>query len=280
MMDEPHRCLVGDDAVQQSRHVTRREDRGWFESDEWYTLALAALTEVTSATRADVTLVTGLPVSFYDDKDRVAAKLRGIHRAKRDDRAGQQFTITDLRVIPQPFGALLSLALDNHGKIVDVDLATSTVGVIDIGGKTTNLLSVEHLSEIRHATDGVNVGAWSVVRALRDWLAREYPDLDLRDHQIAQVVQKRRLAYYGEAVEIGDVVDELLEPMASQVIAAATQLWNGAAALRAVLVAGGGALLLGPYLRSHFRHARLVDDPVFANAVGFWKFAERVGNAR
>lgn len=277
MMDEPEQALVGDDAVTQSRHITRREDRNWVNSSEWYTLAMAALTEITSGTRADLTIVTGLPVSFYDDKISVTIRLQGQHRAKRDGRPAQSFNVTELRVIPQPFGALLSLALSTTGKIIDTSLATGSVGVIDIGGKTTNLLSVTNLSEIAHATDGVNVGAWSVVRALRSWLAREYPELDLRDHQINAMVQARKLTYYGEQIEIGDIIDEMLAPMAGQVISEAGQLWNGAANLDAILVSGGGALLLGEYVKRHFRHARVVDDPVFANATGFWKFARRIG---
>ena len=276
LLEEPRRVLVGADAVLQSRHITRREDRRWIESNEWYTLALAAMTEITTGTRAEMNIVTGLPISFYDDRDAVQARLAGQHRVQREDRPAQQFNVNDVRVIPQPFGALLSVALDNGGKIVDHDMATGNVGVIDIGGKTTNLLAVSSLSEINRETASVGVGAWSVVRALRAWMAREYPDLDLRDHQVAEVVQLRRLTYYGEEIEIGDIIDDILEPMASQIIAEATQLWNGAAGLKAILVAGGGALLLGEYVRRHFRHARVVDDPVFANATGFWKFARRI----
>ena len=36
--------------------------------------------------------------------------------------------------------------------------------------------------------------------------------------------------------------------------------------------------LLGPYVTRHFRHARAVEDPVFANAVGFWRFAQRLSH--
>ena len=61
------------------------------------------------------------------------------------------------------------------------------------------------------------------------------------------------------------------------VIAQATQLWNGTAGLDAILVAGGGALLLGPYLHRAFPHMRVVDNPVFANALGYWRFAQRLG---
>jgi hypothetical protein len=77
-------------------------------------------------------------------------------------------------------------------------------------------------------------------------------------------------------VDLGLVVDAALEPMADQVIAQATQLWNSGAGLDAILVSGGGALLLGPYIKRHFRHARVVGDAVFANALGYWRFAQRL----
>ena len=75
-------------------------------------------------------------------------------------------------------------------------------------------------------------------------------------------------------------MDAALEPMAEQVIAQATQLWNGGAGLDAVLVSGGGALLLGPAIEAHFRHARVVEEPVFANALGYWRFAQHLSNAQ
>jgi hypothetical protein len=153
------------------------------------------------------------------------------------------------------------------------------VGVIDIGGKTTNLLSVDRLAEIGRETESVSVGAWDVVRAVRSYLAHRCPNLELRDHQIVEAIVSRQLRYYGQQVDLKPVVDAALEPMANQVIAQATQLWNGGAGLDAILVAGGGALLLGPFVKAHFRHARIVTDPVFANAEGYWKLAQRLSSS-
>ena len=274
---EPAHVLVGEQAVTQSRFVNRREDRSWIESDEYYYLALAALTELTKATVAELRIVTGLPVAFYNDKGVLRNLLLGEHRAAREGRRAQVFKVTDCRVIPQPFGALLAESLDDQGNVADKELATGNVGVIDVGGKTTNLLSVSRLSEIGRETASVSIGAWDVVRAVRDWLADHCPNLELRDHQIVSAIIAREVEYYGEPVNLEPVVDTALGPMAEQVIAQATQLWNGGAGLRAILVSGGGAHLLGPAIQAHFRHARVVEEPVFANAIGYWKFAQHLG---
>jgi hypothetical protein len=273
----PDHVQVGEEAIRQSRFIRPREDRQWIESQSWYHLFLASLTELTTAKRVDLRIVTGLPVSFYADKMTVRDRLLGDHRAQREGRHTQTFRVTDCRVIPQPFGSLLAVTLDDRGRIVDNTLATGTVGVVDVGGKTTNLLSVDRLSEIGKETASVNVGAWDAVRAVTSWLADSYPGLeDLRPHQIVDAVIARQVKYYGEPVDLTAVVEDTLEPMAEQVLAEATRLWNGGATIDAILVSGGGALLLGPYVTRHFRHARVLSEPVFANALGFWRFAERL----
>jgi plasmid segregation protein ParM len=277
ILTQPMSAMIGKEAIAQSRFLNRREDRGWVESDEWYALALASLTKLTSATGADLVIVTGLPVTFYADKAVVRDRLLGEHKVQREGHRAQSLRVSDCRVIPQPFGALLSATLDDRGRIADQVLATSAVGVIDVGGKTTNLLSVNRLSEISRETASVSIGAWDVVRAVKTWLADHCPDLDLRDHQIIDAIIARQVSYYGEQIDIAPVVDGAIAPLADQVIAEATQLWNGGAALGAILVSGGGALLLGGHIRQHFRHARAVDDPVFANALGFWRFAQYLG---
>lgn len=275
ILTTPSHVQVGEGAVSQSRFLKRREDRSWTESEEWYNLFLASLTEITTAS-VELRIVTGLPVAFYNDKATVRDRLLGQHKVQREGRRAQTFTVAHCNVIPQPFGALLAATLDNRGAITDKQLATGAVGILDVGGKTTNLLSVNRLSEIGRETASANVGAWDTVRAMRDWLNAHCPNLELRDHQIIDAIIARQVKYYGEPVDLSGAVDDILEPLAEQVVAEATQLWNGAAGLDAILVSGGGALLLGPYIGRHFRHARVVEIPVFANAVGFWRFAERL----
>jgi len=277
ILTEPEPVLVGLGAIEQSRFLRRREDRGWVNSSEWYHLALAALTELTTATNAEMVIVTGLPVSFYDDKDIPRARLLGDHRTARDGRRAQSFKVVDCRVIPQPFGALLAASLDDRGRIRDQALATGAVGVVDVGGKTTNLLSVNRLAEINKETASISAGAWDVARAVRFYLDGTCPNLDLEDHEVMDAVLAGRVRYYGEPVNLEPTIEAALEPMAEKVIAEAGQLWNGAAGLDVIMVTGGGALLLGPKICEHFPHARVVKEPLWANALGFWRFAQRLG---
>lgn len=278
VLTEPQHVLVGDEAIEQSRFLQRREDRKWFEGEEWAMLFLAAATELTSATVAELDLVTGLPVSFYEDRESVAARLTGEHRVQREGRRAQIVRVRNVRVIPQPFGTLLAEVLSESGQVAEQKLARANVGIIDVGGKTCNLLSVARLAEISRATASVNVGGWDLVRGVRAWLSDHCAGLDdLRDHQLASAIQAREIRFYGEPVaEFASVVDAMAAELAGQVISQASQLWNGGAMLDAILVTGGGALLLGDAIRRQWRHARVVSDPVFGNAVGYARLARRL----
>jgi len=121
----------------------------------------------------------------------------------------------------------------------------------------------------------VNVGGWTAVKMLQRDLASRCPNLDLRPHEITQAIIDRSVVYYGDVVDLSEPVDNILDSLAAQVVSEATQVWNGAAGLSAILVSGGGALLLGDHIKKHFRHARVVNGPVMANAHGFWKLSRR-----
>jgi plasmid segregation protein ParM len=275
---EPTHVLVGEQAVNQSRFVNRREDREWIESDEYLCLLYRAITDVTTATMVNANIVTGLPVAFYKDKKILEEHIRGEHRPRREGRRAQRIRIDKVRIIPQPFGTLLSVTLNDQGQIADTKLAVAAVGIIDVGGKTTNILSVQRLSEITRETTSINIGGWTLVRAVRDWLSDTCPGLDdLRDHQIAAAIRRRQIRYYGEPVaEFPSLVDELSAEMAQQIVAEIGHLWNGGATLDKILITGGGALMLGEHLRHHWRHAHIVDNPIYANAIGYWKLARRL----
>ena len=123
-------CLIGESAVMQSRFIDRREDRSWIEGDAYYKLMLASFSELTMATVCELVVVTGLPVAFYArDKDSLRNRFLGEHRATREGRRTQLFRVVECRVIPQPFGALLSVALDHRGQIADRGLATGAISV-------------------------------------------------------------------------------------------------------------------------------------------------------
>lgn len=267
--------LVGQGAVDQSRFSQRQEDRGWIHTQEYTSLFLAALSETTQDLATDICLITGLPLAYFADAQALRDSLGQAHIVHRRGRAAQTFTVIHCRVIPQPFGSLFSLALTQAGGVARPEYLTDLVGVVDVGGHTTNILTAIGGREQVRATTSVPSGAWDVVRAVREDLATLCAGLDLSGHQLSQAVTRKSVSYFGQDVDLTSLVEGASRSLSQRVIASASQLWGTGAELRYILVTGGGAHLVGPAIVDHFskhQSVTVLEDPVFANAVGYYRF--------
>ncbi len=272
---------IGEEALQTSRFASRREDRDWIVSLQYVRLFIAALSAATTSKFTAMNIVTGLPVTYITDRDRLASTLAcewKFHRAGRQHR--QMVRVGEVTVIPQPFGTLLAQVLDNHGRIADTDLATGRIGVVDIGGKTTGFLTVNKLREIPQATGSIDVGAWDALTLARDAISNQYPGLDLADHEVSACASTcKTVSYFGKPVDVSELIANALHPLADRVINEASARWDSGARLDTILVTGGGAHLIGKAICAEYRHARVVPKAAFANVLGYWRYGQRIREA-
>lgn len=270
--------LVGEEAIDQSRWIHRREDRSWIESKQWKTLFLAALSEITEKPRNEMLLVTGLPVSYFKaDKDKVKTLVLGEHRFTRGNRDEQVIDIVECRVMPQPFGSLFNEALDGNGKISNSELL-EPVGVVDIGSKTTNFLLSKGLRDVSPQTVSIDKGGWDVARALQESILEDnrFSDINYSDHEWMKAVINKYFWYGNTKIDVTDVLAKITKAFAEQVIDSSTAVWGNGREVRQILVTGGGALLIGDWLIGHFPHARILKESIFSNARGYHKFAVKI----
>ena len=272
--DEDGQWIIGEGATGQTRFIQRREDGRWYQSSAYRRLMLAAFGQATSGTAVKMQIVTGLPVAYYRaGKEELEAIFLGQHRVALAGRPAQRIEVQTCRVIPQPFGAIFALAMNDAGRVVNKSLVKGPTAVIDIGGKTTNLLRVIDLKDDSARTTSINTGGWDIVRDIGDFLTATYPDMALSEAQIMEAVTERRIWYHDQFVDISAAVAEITAEMANVIHSKATQLWNGGGDLRHLLITGGGAYLIGQSLKTYFPQAAIAPDAQFANALGYWKFA-------
>ncbi|NMB65623.1 MAG: ParM/StbA family protein [Spirochaetes bacterium] len=265
--------MIGETAVEESRIIARREDRKWITSPEYYRLFIGALSKVKDNI---VSIVTGLPVAFYDDKDELEQILKAGEHIFSANGVDRKVTVDKCLVIPQPFGTVACLALDENGNISDKDLASGNVGIIDIGGKTTNILTVSKLSEVARQTVSINTGGWDIARDVKNQLNKIYPAMEeQRDHEIADIVRNKSITLFGNKINIAEIVDSVVFPLSQQVIAEINQMWGSSAGLSKIVITGGGAYFVAPYIMQKYSHAIMVDDPVFSNVIGYYKLGAR-----
>lgn len=140
-------------------------------------LALAAA-GTCSQTHGPINEVTGLPVAYLKrDTKRLKQILQGEHEIiyHHQDAPDEhrRLSIDKVHVIPQPIGSIFNLIFDDNGKICDRDLATSKLGVVDIGFKTTDFSIFDHLQYIERGSSTMDTGVAKCFSVIADKLRQE-----------------------------------------------------------------------------------------------------------
>ena len=271
------RYNIGNSAIEQSRFITRSENRDWIDSEEYLALLHAALSTIQESGGFTTNIVTGLPLAYYDDdKDKIKDRFEMLHQVRRGGRAVLRANIEKCYVVPQPMGALASLTFDESGNISRPEFLNSRVGIIDIGGKTTNILHAYKMRDIQTETESINIGAWDIVKAMRKNIEAVCQGANYNDHEIMESIKYKRIKYSGTIIDIRENVEVVLNNVCSPIISKVRELWAGdGARLDRIVISGGGSLLIGQKLSDMIEHQNvtLIEDPVYANADGYYKLA-------
>lgn len=278
LITEEGECFVGELALLQSRLRWTLLDRSRVGERSARLLAIAALCAVTDPDgEAKLDLVTGLPVSWYGDKEVLTSALQGRHVVRY--RIGEKERIARLDVgrvlvVPQPFGSLFSRIIDDEGVLVDEELAGGRVGVIDIGTYTTDYILVDRLRYVERGSGSIPSGLSQAYRLLAQAIEDRW-GLTLALHEVDRVVRDGAVRVFGMQEPIADLTKPIFSALAEEVLAEAISLWGDGRDLDAVLVTGGGAAVIGDRVARRFPHAQLLGDPAMANVRGFWRYGQR-----
>lgn len=275
---------VGRGAVVQSENTIRRNERGWYSTPEYLTILHAALLQI-AGNDHEVNLdwvVTGLPVAYFeDDREKVAEIVRGQHKVETLHNGVYSVNVRNVSVIPQGTGALIYTALDDIGRIVDAQIATGNIGMIDIGGKTTNIISSQNMIDVSNQTRSIVKGGWDAIDILRPLIEDEIPELNVRDHVLQDAIVNKQIKWGGKLYDLAPIIRSGLDDFADTIINRAEQVFGKSGGmLDTILVSGGGAALVGDIIVEKFDHTdvRVVDDPVFANARGYYRLGVKFGS--
>lgn len=187
-----------------------------------------------------------------------------------------------VRVFPQAGGAYLHALLNEHGLVRNAALLRASVGVIDVGYRTTDLLLLsrtggrtavvraDRTGTVDCGVGGVYEHVW---RSLEAELGRP---VDLLRVEKAFVWNKGILTYRGWEIDLSPRAEEGRRLLAREIGAAVKRLWGEDLDFaERVLVTGGGGQDLFPYLREYVPGAVCGEDSLFANALGYlygWAF--------
>lgn len=260
---------VGKLALEEARDArTARNDvsRYWNGHTLWLLLALAGQAGITGTVR----VMTGLPISAWtpENKRAVQRALVGTHTYTLNGKE-RTLTIDSVAVMMEGAAALAAYTLDN-----------APYGVIDIGGRTTDLFWSHGTKPVTQLCRSGNVGVERIADVLRQE-ALERHQRELLPSELRAILRAFAsgeptpdLYVRGKTLHLNGSVSAAVSAVSQQVLSYVAQEWGtdrGVVAGNAakVLLIGGGAYFFADTLRAIIPHIEVVRTPELANAQGY-----------
>ena len=231
----------------------------------------------------EVSIMTGLPVSDYYianqmNADLIGRKVRSLtdHVVTNRNTGIVMAKIVRHNVVSEAIAAFFDLPFDDNGDqredVVEL-VEEGSIGIIDIGGKTTDSAVVvsggQTIDPVRSGTD--NIGGLSLNKAVESRLKEAFSVRALSPKQIDGAVRDGKLRIFAQDHDCAEIIASEKRALAQQIIDAAIRKMGDGADLERIFFVGGGSLLLRDELANLYPHAVVVEDAQFANARGMLK---------
>lgn len=279
--------FVGELAEQQSRGRGFTLDQNQFLTQFKKTLALAALAPfVTSGD--PVRLVTGLPISFFrKHKDMLTQILQNRHQVTvvkpgTGEREEKVIYLEKVRVIPQPFGSMFNLMLNEIGKPSSQRFITEKIGIIDVGFRTADYTisdKTRYSERGSQSTDsGIAVAYTAIAQALQ-----EKSGVNVELYRLYEAVAKGTIKIKGKRYDLSGILQAAFQQLASRIATEVNRLWSDDWDIDVVVITGGGGTVLAPFLAPLLEGEVLPmpadQDARLNNVQGYWKYGVHLWGA-
>lgn len=277
------RVFVGELAERQSRTRGFTLDQTLFLQHYAKVLALASITPY--ADDGDpIRLVTGLPIGFFRrHRDTLTTLLQDRHEltvVHPDGRAEQrQIYVERVRVIPQPFGALFNLMLDDTGKVMAQRFTTEKVGVIDIGFRTCDYTIADRTRYSERGSASSESGISMAYTAVSQVLY-ERSGVHIEVYKLYEASQRGSIKIHGKRYDLKPLLARALTQLATRVATEVNRLWADDWDIDLIVVTGGGGAAMAPYLQPLLEGDVLPlppdQDARLNNVFGYWKYGRHI----
>jgi len=271
---EKREWLVGERALQSTLATMSLSYRKPPEFHDVLLLAAARLL-VDCDGPGGVSLAAGVPLAIYlKEKEVLRRRLQGLSAVVgvggEEDRP---IAFTRVEIYPQGAGVVLaSMASGN--------LPDGLTGVVDIGEYTTDILLIEVRDgrpellgeEYRTSlTSGVHLVTSSIMSEFK-----HQTGAPLELAEAAKVTLKaltgQAITYDGKGYDLGKAAKKAVWDAGTLISRGITNTWGAKVGfLENLLLAGGGAFIFKEILAEGLPNVRVVEDPVYANAMGYLK---------
>lgn len=238
-------------------------------------LALGALAG--KEEQVDAVVVTGVPSNQIKTKEAANLKafLQGTHLVKVDSRE-IIIRVKDVFVLPQPVGTIMSLYLDSEGFVKQESYETEKIAVIDIGNGTTDL---DYIQGLKRQDEFLSIptGMYDVYNYIARKINEEEPNAGARAEIVeeyfasaAYKVSKRKV------IPFEDIKEKAIQEIGTELKNRISQHWKFWDRFDEIILTGGGAHVFADTIRQLIPDVKVMKEPQFRNADGFYRYAQYI----
>jgi plasmid segregation protein ParM len=276
-------CFVGEMAERQSNVRSFTLDQAQFFESFAKPLALAAASRLVG-TYMPVGLVTGLPIGFYKEyKEPLVKLLQGDHRVVTTSLAGKReekvIKIAEVKVIPQPYGSLFNLMLNDLGELGEKRYVHEKVGLIDIGFKTSDFTVADRLRYSERGSRTTDTGIAKGFSLIAGKL-REKSNVNIELYRLYEAVERGSIKIRGKEFDLKGPTEQVFGQLAAAIANEADRLWSDDWDIDTIVLTGGGGAALARHLQPLINGQVVVvdssKDARLCNVQGYWKYGKHL----
>lgn len=228
-----------------------------------------------------IVLATGLPFqSFYvpnssdPNQPLIDKKIANLKVAVSPMNGNSSPVIERHQVTAQGLAAYIDHITDEQGDFRDGVDFEAPIAVVDVGGGTVDCVTVYGGGKLDHERSGTgDVGIGQVYDRMDTALRSKFGVTSkIRLQTLDQVARDKHIRLRGTTHDVSDIVDAAVREVCPEIIRKIKSCISDAAEMDSVLLVGGGAALMGEYIKAEYPHAVVPKDPEFANARGMLKY--------
>ena len=227
---------------------------------------LVALSQIVQ-NNTSISLVLGESLNVYfntEYKQNLRKRFLGEHTIVVNDKL-YKFSIENVHILPESIGHKLL----NFNKYIDNKVSYT----IDIGSSTINYGYFEGLIPIESKSSAYPLGLHNLISNIRNSLAKNGGPINPTEQQIREYILNT-----SKSERINKIIDaeinRQLDTMELYLEGNGVKIHD----LDEVEFCGGGSLTLERHIKSRYKNAVIVPDPLWSNARGFFKFAKQKFN--
>lgn len=231
-----------------------------------------------------VSIATGLPVSYYysgsaPNTALIEGKVANLKKGVMCE-TGDTARIVENMVSTEAIAAYFDqfIAMDGSPTPLFSEIEHAHVGVIDVGGKTTDCAVIlpggAHVDTQRSGSS--DVGVLKLNDQIEAAIRTRFGFDMVPPRHIEAAIATGRIKVYGKEEDVSSIVNEAKEALAESIMSIVRAKIGTGKDLDWMLLVGGGSIVMREQLAKHFPHSRFPENAEFANARGMLKIAKYV----